>query len=100
LEHVLRLVHRALETLIVNAQVAVDSRPDDEETVSDIENEESVRYTLFYVLEAILRTLHPIMPFITEEIWHEVAPKLGISGNSISLQRYRRQTNTRASSMA
>jgi len=49
---------------------------------------ESTRHTLLFVLEALLRALHPIIPFITEEIWHEVAPKLGVSGDSIATQRY------------
>jgi valyl-tRNA synthetase len=40
------------------------------------------------VLESLLRALHPLIPFITEEIWHEVTPRLGIAGNSIGTQPY------------
>ena len=50
----------------------------------------STRRTLLVVLEAVLRALHPITPFITEEIWHEIAPKLGIAGGSVSTQAYPR----------
>ncbi len=49
---------------------------------------DSTRHTLLYVLENLLRLLHPLMPFITEEIWHSIAPKLGIMGNSISTQAF------------
>jgi valyl-tRNA synthetase len=44
--------------------------------------------TLIEVLETLLRTLHPIIPFITEEVWQRVAPVAGIDDDTIMLQPF------------
>jgi valyl-tRNA synthetase len=46
------------------------------------------RQTLLGVLESTLRLAHPMMPFITEEIWRTIAPMTGRSGPTIMLQAY------------
>ena len=51
------------------------------------------RQTLIHVLETLLRLTHPIMPYITEEIWQRVAPLAGIKEKTIMRQPYPEPSN-------
>ncbi|KEC83732.1 MULTISPECIES: valine--tRNA ligase [Acinetobacter] len=52
------------------------------------ERKAEVRRVLLSVMEASLRLAHPIMPFLTEEIWQTLAPMIGIGGETIMLAPY------------
>jgi valyl-tRNA synthetase len=62
------------------AKATLQSAPEEEQATT--------RHTLLTVLETCLRALHPIMPFITEEIWQRVKTPLEIEGDSIMMQPF------------
>ncbi len=59
------------------------SKPVLQSSASSEAERRGTRRTLAGTLEALLRLLHPIMPFITEEIWQRVGPRAGRTGETI-----------------
>jgi valyl-tRNA synthetase len=60
----------------------------------------STRHTLLVVLESVLRALHPVIPFITEEVWASVAPMLGLGEGSLMQRPWPRAEDIEADDAA
>ncbi|MGQ9426076.1 valine--tRNA ligase [Gilvimarinus sp. F26214L] len=58
-----------------------------DENATDAQKQ-GTRQTLLQVLEATLRLAHPLMPFITEEIWQLLRDKAGAKGDTIMYAPY------------
>ena len=102
-EHVVRAVHDGFENyrLDLASQAMYEftwhefcdwylelSKPVLQSDASSDAEKRGTRRTLIEILESLLRLIHPIMPFVTEEIWSEVGPRAGASGDTIMLQDF------------
>jgi valyl-tRNA synthetase len=55
---------------------------------ASLEQKQGIQFTLISVLDKILKLAHPIIPFITEEIYQQITPYLSDAGDSIMVQKY------------
>jgi valyl-tRNA synthetase len=64
------------------------SKPVLQSDEASAESKRGTQATLIEVLETLLRVMHPLMPFITEEIWQQVAPRASLDTDTIMLRPY------------
>ena len=70
------------------------TKPALNDTVSSLARQRGTRITLLRVLDSLLRLAHPIMPFITEEIWQRVKALIGNNAETIMLQPFPQADDT------
>jgi valyl-tRNA synthetase len=69
------------------------------DAASDAEKR-GTRFTLIDTLEVLLRALHPLTPFISEEVWQRVRASAGAAGDTIMRSAYPTAESVRADSQA
>ncbi len=67
-----------------------------QDNLNSSETKRAIRHNLLNVLEQIMRLIHPVMPFISEEIWQKLIvllPENKLKTNSIMIASYPRKAD-------